>query len=120
MRDTTVASRYAKALFLVTERRKETPRALEDLGGVHELLKPGTRASGFFSSPEVRLTDKRQALRRAFDGRALPIVVVFVDQQATRAAAPDAQSQQLAAAGRLTVTGERVDGRWKIAAVTPL
>jgi Mce-associated membrane protein len=47
------------------------------------------------------------------------VLVVFVDQQATRAA-PDAQAQQLAAAGRLTVTGERVDGRWKIAAVTPL
>jgi Mce-associated membrane protein len=47
------------------------------------------------------------------------VLVAFVDQQATRAA-PDAQAQQLAAAGRLTVTGERVDGRWKIAAVTPL
>lgn len=47
------------------------------------------------------------------------VLVAFVDQQATRAA-PDAQSQQLAAAGRLTVIGERVDGRWKIAAVTPL
>jgi Mce-associated membrane protein len=47
------------------------------------------------------------------------VLVAFVDQQATRAA-PDAQSQQLAAAGRLTVTGEKVDGRWKIATVTPL
>jgi Mce-associated membrane protein len=46
------------------------------------------------------------------------VLVVFVDQQATRAAA-DAQSQQLAAAGRLTVTGERVDGRWKVASVVP-
>ncbi|OZM80514.1 hypothetical protein CFP66_20430 [Pseudonocardia sp. MH-G8] len=47
------------------------------------------------------------------------VMVAFVDQQATRAA-PDAESQQLAAAGRLTVTGEKVDGRWKIATVTPL
>ena len=46
------------------------------------------------------------------------VMVVFVDQQATRAAA-DPQSQQLAAAGRLTVVGERVDGRWKIASVIP-
>lgn len=46
------------------------------------------------------------------------VMVVFVDQQATRAAA-DPQSQQLAAAGRLTVVGERVDGRWKIASVVP-
>jgi Mce-associated membrane protein len=47
------------------------------------------------------------------------VLVAFVDQQATRAA-PDAESQQLSAAGRLTVRGEKVDGRWKIAAVTPL
>ena len=47
------------------------------------------------------------------------VLVAFVDQVATRAAA-DPDAQQLAAAGRLTVTGERVEGRWKIAAVTPL
>jgi Mce-associated membrane protein len=47
------------------------------------------------------------------------VLVTFVDQVATRAAA-DPDAQQLAAAGRLTVTGERVEGRWKIAAVTPL
>jgi Mce-associated membrane protein len=44
------------------------------------------------------------------------VLVAFMDQQATRAAAPEG-SQQLAAAGRLTVVGERVDGRWKIADV---
>jgi Mce-associated membrane protein len=46
------------------------------------------------------------------------VLVAFVDQQATRAAA-DADGRQLAAAGRLTVTGEKVDGRWKIASVVP-
>jgi Mce-associated membrane protein len=46
------------------------------------------------------------------------VLVAFVDQQATRAA-PNADDRQLAAAGRLTVTGEKVDGRWKIAAVVP-
>ncbi|WP_220187088.1 hypothetical protein, partial [Pseudonocardia pini] len=42
------------------------------------------------------------------------VMVVFLDQQATRAAG---DRQQVAAAGRLTVTGERVDGTWRIAAV---
>ncbi|NMI01140.1 DUF4440 domain-containing protein [Pseudonocardia acidicola] len=41
------------------------------------------------------------------------VLVVFMDQQATRAA----DNQQLAAAGRLTVTAQRVDGQWKIADV---
>ncbi|MCF7553099.1 hypothetical protein [Pseudonocardia sp. WMMC193] len=41
-------------------------------------------------------------------------MVVFLDQQATRAAG---DQQQVAAAGRLTVTGQYVDGQWKIADV---
>jgi Mce-associated membrane protein len=45
------------------------------------------------------------------------VLVAFMDQQATRAAADDGQPTQLAAAGRLTVTGQKIDGRWKIAAV---
>jgi Mce-associated membrane protein len=43
------------------------------------------------------------------------IVVVFIDQQASRRI----ESQPLLAAGRLTVTAHRVDGRWKIADVVP-
>jgi Mce-associated membrane protein len=65
----------------------------------------------------VSATVTHTAVKEITGDRA--VLVAFVDQQATRAA-PDAQSQQLAAAGRLTVTGERVDGHWKIAAVTPL
>jgi Mce-associated membrane protein len=65
----------------------------------------------------VSATVTRTAVKELTGDRA--VLIAFVDQQATRAA-PDAQSQQLAAAGRLAVTGERVDGRWKIAAVTPL
>jgi Mce-associated membrane protein len=45
-------------------------------------------------------------------------LLVFLDQQATRAQAGSAP-QQLAAAGRLTVTAQLVDGTWKIAAVDP-
>ncbi|GAA2550200.1 hypothetical protein [Pseudonocardia hydrocarbonoxydans] len=41
------------------------------------------------------------------------VLVAFMDQQATTAA----NAEQVAAAGRLTVTGERVDGRWLIAGV---
>ncbi|MCE3556316.1 hypothetical protein LWC33_33350, partial [Pseudonocardia sp. RS11V-5] len=44
------------------------------------------------------------------------VLVVFLDQQATRAA-NDQAGQQVAAAGRLTVTGQLVDGTWKIADV---
>lgn len=79
MRDTTVAARYARALFIVTERRKETVQALDDLKAVAAVLAPGSRVGAFFASPEVRLADKRTLLGKAFDARALRTVVVFVD-----------------------------------------
>lgn len=43
------------------------------------------------------------------------IVVVFIDQQASRGT----QARPLMVAGRLTVTAERVEGSWKIADVQP-
>ena len=43
------------------------------------------------------------------------IVVLFLDRQASRGI----EAPQLSVGGRLTVTAERVDGRWKIADVTP-
>jgi Mce-associated membrane protein len=43
------------------------------------------------------------------------IVVVFIDQQASRGT----QAQPLLAAGRLSVIAQRVAGSWKIADVKP-
>ena len=79
MKETTVAARYARALFIVTEKRKETERALEDLLGLVPVLAPGTRIGSFLASPEVRLAEKREVVRRALQGRALRSVAVFVD-----------------------------------------
>ena len=61
----------------------------------------------------VTATISQSAVESITGDRA--VLVVFLDQQATRAAG---DQQQVAAAGRLTVTGELVDGTWKIAAVT--
>lgn len=79
MRDAIVAERYAKALLLITDKRGETAAALPDLLGIAQLLAPDTRAGSFFATPEVPLDDKRQAIRRVFDGKALRTVVVFID-----------------------------------------
>jgi F-type H+-transporting ATPase subunit delta len=79
VRDTTVAARYARALFIVTERRKETVVALADLAALGGLLAPGSRAARFFASPEVRLPDKRALLTSMLDKRAARTVVVFMD-----------------------------------------
>lgn len=62
----------------------------------------------------VTATVQDIAVKVLQDDRA--VLLAFLDQQTTRGA--DLR-QAAAAAGRLTVTAELVDGRWKIAAVEP-
>lgn len=61
----------------------------------------------------VTATIATSAMREIDGDKA--VLVMFLDQQVTRAQA--GQPQQLAAAGRLTVTGQLVDGTWKISDV---
>lgn len=79
MKDLAVAGRYAQALFILTERRREIVAALDDLKGVRDLLAHGTPAATFLAAPQVRLTDKRKVLATALEGRAGRGVVAFVD-----------------------------------------
>jgi F-type H+-transporting ATPase subunit delta len=79
VKDSTVAARYAKALFLTTEKRGETAAALGDVQGLLEVFRPGTRVAAFMASPQTRLADKRTALKSALDGRVGRTVVVFLD-----------------------------------------
>ncbi len=79
MRDTAVASRYAVALFSVTEKRGETVRVLEDLKGLAVVLAPGSAVSRQLASPQVRLVDKREALRRSLEGRVETVVILFLE-----------------------------------------
>ena len=79
MRDTTVAARYAKGLFLFTDKRGETAQALADLKGLLEVLKPDSPAERFLASPIVLLAEKRRALEKALAGSALRGVVLFLD-----------------------------------------
>jgi F-type H+-transporting ATPase subunit delta len=79
VRDTTVASRYAVALFSVTEKRGVTAEALGDLKALTSVLDPGTPAGSHLASPQLRLQDKREALKTVLQGRVQPIVANFVD-----------------------------------------
>jgi F-type H+-transporting ATPase subunit delta len=79
MRDSTVAARYAKALFILTERRGESARALEEVKGLREVLKPGSRVGDYLATPQVLLADKRRAVVATLEGRCSHAVVLFVD-----------------------------------------
>jgi len=79
VKDLSVAGRYARALFIITERRKETVTALADLKSVRDLLAHGTSAATFLDSPQVRMPDKRKLLTQALEGRCARSVATFTD-----------------------------------------
>lgn len=79
MKDATVAGRYARGLFILTEKRGETVRALEDLKGMVDVVKPASRVGIYLASPGGRLTDKREALRRSLEGKVARTAVLFLD-----------------------------------------
>jgi F-type H+-transporting ATPase subunit delta len=79
MIDTTVASRYAVALFSVTEKRGETERALTELQGLAGTIAAGTRVGALLRSPLVLLSDKRKVVLQVLENRALKSVALFVD-----------------------------------------
>lgn len=87
MKDVSVAGRYAQALLLLIERHTAAgperidrlERVLDDLRGLTELVRPGSRIGDLLSHPQVRPEDKRAVLKKALDGRADRGVVVFAD-----------------------------------------
>ena len=79
MKDTTVGARYARALFLLTEKRGETVRALEDIKGMGEVLKPGSRVGTLLATPQVLLADKRKVMLQLLEGRVTHAVALFID-----------------------------------------
>lgn len=88
MSEAHVSSRYAMALYLLTEKRSARDgqplvdalaRTLGDLRGVAELVRPGSRLGGFLANPQVKPADKRRVLESGLGGRALRSVAVFAD-----------------------------------------
>jgi len=79
VKDTTVGARYARALFLLTEKRGDTLRALEDLKGMWEVLKPGSRVGTLLTTPQVLLADKRRVMLQLLEGRVAHVVTLFID-----------------------------------------
>lgn len=88
MRDVSVAGRYARALYILTEKNSakaaeplvaRLEAALADLQGVAAIVGPGTRVGDFLSHPKVSPADKRAVLERGLKGRVQPNVQVFAD-----------------------------------------
>jgi F-type H+-transporting ATPase subunit delta len=79
VKDVSVAGRYAQALFILTERRRETAQALEDLKSVRDLLVSDTRLAAFLAAPQLRMPDKRKLVATALEGRVTRVVATFVD-----------------------------------------
>ncbi|WP_186817161.1 hypothetical protein, partial [Pseudonocardia sulfidoxydans] len=88
-----------------------------DFQADYDTLFEQVRTLGTQQQAVVTATISQIAVREIHGDTA--VAVVFVDQQATKAASTDGRTQA-ASAGRLTVTGKRVDGVWKVADVQVL
>ena len=77
--DDLVAQRYARALFLVAERRGEVFEALADLKSLLALVEADPRLGAYLRSPLVPLERKRSLLRSTFKSRVIVPVASFLD-----------------------------------------
>lgn len=79
MKEAPVAARYAKALLIVTEKRGETTRALQDLMGLSGVFQPHSPVNRMLESPRLRLSDKRKAVKATLEKNVAPVVALFID-----------------------------------------
>lgn len=88
MKDVSVAGRYARALYILTEKNSakaaepllaRLESALADLKGVAQVVAPGSRIGDFLSHPKVSPADKRALLARGLEGRVQRSVQVLAD-----------------------------------------
>ncbi len=78
-RDERVAERYARALFLIAERRGMIFEAQAGLQRLLSLVHADARIGPYFRSPLVPLARKRELLRRELAAEAFPPVASLVD-----------------------------------------
>jgi F-type H+-transporting ATPase subunit delta len=78
-REDLIAERYARALFLVVERRGEIPETLVELQRLLALVHTDARLGPYFRSPLVPLERKRAMLRSELAQPARKPVASFVD-----------------------------------------
>jgi F-type H+-transporting ATPase subunit delta len=78
-RDERVAERYARALFLIAERRGMIFEALEGLQRLRTLARADRRIGPYFRSPLVPLARKRALLRDELAAGPFPPVASLVD-----------------------------------------
>lgn len=88
MKENNVSGRYARALFLLTEKyaakdgkplHDMLDLTLADLMGLAELVRPGSKAGAFLTNPQVSPAEKRRVLALALKGRAMRTIEVFGD-----------------------------------------
>jgi F-type H+-transporting ATPase subunit delta len=74
----TIARSYATALFEAAERSQDVEPISRALAGINTLLAANRQIGEFLGSPRIDVTDKKRALRTAFEGHVPPIFLNFL------------------------------------------
>ncbi len=78
MLTTTIAHRYAQALFGAALEEKKLPRVAEDMAGVRAVLDEDPAFLDFLVTPEVLTDGKEEFIRAVFGSRLDPLTVNFL------------------------------------------
>jgi len=88
VRDTTVARSYAQALFALGERKQLHDNFVSSLSELEAALHAEPTLLAFLASPKIAAAAKKEALRKALEGRADPLflnfLMVLVDKRRQR------------------------------------
>ena len=84
MKDTRVASRYAKSLIDLSLEQGALEKVYEDMKMIHETCHVNNDLSVFLKSPIIKPEKKREVLKALFQGKVHPITAGFMDLMTSR------------------------------------
>lgn len=78
-RSGTVARVYAETLYRTAARHDAVEAVDESLGSLAVVLESSPELAGFLDAPQIGADEKRETVRRVFEGRLHPTVLRFLD-----------------------------------------
>ncbi len=65
----TLAERYTKALWKISEEKNEIEKFGKELSEVTDIISQNPDIEGFFVNPVIKNEDKKEILKEAFEGK---------------------------------------------------
>ena len=78
-KDTSVATRYAKALLSIASEKNMVEKIRDDFGAISDLVTQNKNIYAFFTSPVVSISDKKEIIELSFKSKLEDFLYVFLN-----------------------------------------